>query len=142
MLTTYYKGSNLLGFNTTLQKFWDMICEIIFCKTVSGISWFFVVLVNILHAVTVLINLFAQINWIDFFFSKIFFQRRGFFFQDWKTTYLGVIFCKKKWFFTFFQLWLFNFNSIFKTCVKIYWEKLKKGDFTLLNKSLEPNKLL
>ena len=141
MLTTYYKGSNLLGFNTTLQKFWDMICEIIFCKTVSGISWFFVVLVNILHAVTVLINLFAQINWIDFFFQKYFFNDVGFFFKTEKPL-IWVSFFAKKMIFYFFQLWLFNFNAIFKTCVKIYWEKLKKGDFTLLNKSLEPNKLL
>ena len=141
MLTTYYKGSNLLGFNTTLQKFWDMICEIIFCKTVSGISWFFVVLVNILHAVTVLINLFAQINWIDFFSQKYFFNAVGFFFKTEKPL-IWVSFFAKKMIFYFFQLWLFNFNAIFKTCVKIYWEKLKKGDFTLLNKSLEPNKLL
>ena len=128
MLTTYYKGSNLLGFNTTLQKFWDMICEIIFCRTVSGISWFFVVLVNILHAVTVLINLFAQINWIDFFFQKYFFNDVGFFFKTEKPL-IWVSFFAKKMIFYFFQLWLFNFNAIFKTCVKIYWEKLKKRWF-------------
>ena len=141
MLTTYYKGSNLLGFNTTLQKFWDMICEIIFCRTVSGISWFFVVLVNILHAVTVLINLSAQINWIDFFFKNIF-SMTWRFFSRLKNHLFRCHSLEKKWFFTFFQLWLFNFNAIFKTCVKMYWEKLKKGDFTILNKSLEPNKLL
>ena len=126
MLTTYYKGSNLLGFNTTLQKFWDMICEIIFCKTVSGISWFFVVLVNILHAVTVLINLFAQINWIDFFFSKIFFQRRGFFFQDWKTTYLGVIFCKKNDFLLFFNCDYLILTRYSKPALKFIGKNWKK----------------
>ena len=39
-------------------------------------------------------------------------------------------------------MWLFNFNAILKTCFKNLFRKtVKIGDFTLLNKPLEPYKL-
>ena len=126
MLTTYYKGSNLLGFNTTLQKFWDMICEIIFCKTVSGISWFFVVLVNILHAVTVLINLFAQINWIDFFFQKYFFKDVGFFFKTEKPLIWVSFFAKKMIFYFFFNCDYLILTRYSKPALKFIGKNWKK----------------
>ena len=141
MLTTYYKGSNLLGFNTTLQKFWDMICEIIFCRTVSGISWFFVVLVNILHAVTVLINLSAQINWIDFFFKNIF-SMTWRFFSRLKNHLFGCHSLEKHDFLLFFNCDYLILTRYSKPALKFIGENWKKGDFTILNKSLEPNKLL
>ena len=46
---------------------------------------------------------------------------------------------QKKVFYIYFQMWLFNFNAILRTCLKKLFRKTEKiGDFTLLNKSLEP----
>ena len=57
------------------------------------------------------------ICWKDFFFffKKIFFSMTWNFFHDCKTKHLGVFFGTKNQFYTFLQVWLFNFNAILKT---------------------------
>ena len=77
-----------------------------------------------------------------FFFRKKIFSRTMSFFHDRSTTNLASFFSTKIQFYTFSQEWLFNFNIILKTCFKTHLEKLwKNGDFTLLNKLLEPYKV-
>ena len=41
MTSVYFKSSNSLGFNPILQKFYEIICEIILSKTVCGIFLIF-----------------------------------------------------------------------------------------------------
>ena len=125
MITSAYsKSSNSSGFNPILQKFYEMICEIIVSKTVCGIFLLFFVnrvLLIILWTGTIFRNrkiteskisrdpfiskkfphivfkiVSAQISWTDFFFEKQFFSRTWSFFQDWKTNNLGVTFFHKK----------------------------------------------
>ena len=65
----------------------------------------------------------AQISWKNFFFRKIFFSRTWSFFHHCKTTNLGLIFFHKKIILYFFQVWLFNFNTVLKTCFKNLFRK-------------------
>ena len=119
----YSKSSNSSGFNSILQKFYEMICEIIASKTVGGIFLLFCqssCINNFMEK-----NNFSELqnhqklniskpiyfekisahrfedricsNKLDgFFFQKTFFSRAWSFFRDWKTTNLGVIFLHKK----------------------------------------------
>ena len=41
IISAYSKGSNSSGFNLIWQKFWEMICEIIVYKTMSGVFLIF-----------------------------------------------------------------------------------------------------
>ena len=167
MITSAHsKSSNSSGFNPILQKFYDMICEIIVSKTMCGIFLIFcrssfisnfMVKNNFLEPKSHLKSnisrpayfkkIFAH-RFLDLictnrlgknFFQKIFLSRTWSFFHDCKTTNSGVIFFHKKLISHFFQEWLFNFNIILKTCFEnLFWETEKNGDFTLLNKPLEP----
>ena len=53
-------------------------------------------------------------------------------------------FAQENYSYIFFQVWSFHFKIIFVLCCKHLFRKIEKknGDFTLLNKSLEPYKLL
>ena len=151
----YSKSSNSSGFNPILQDFCIMICEIIVYKTVSGIflifcrSGFinsFIVRsnfwesqnhrnLNVSRPIYLEKNfalgfeiISAQISCKNFFFQTFFFQGQSFF-QDCKTTDLGLIFFQEEIIlYFFFQVWLFNFNTILKT-LRIYLEKLKNWRF-------------
>ena len=129
--SAYSKSSNFSGFIPILQKFYEMICEIIISKTVCGIFLFFLsvkILLIILWRRTIFGNrkitkklnisrliylkqnphtllkiLFVQIIWTDFFFRKTLFSRTWSFFHDWKTTNLGAIFFHKKIILYFFS---------------------------------------
>ena len=112
----YSKGSNSLEFNPILQKFSEMICEIILSKMVSRMSLIFrrshfinnfVVKNNFFETVksrdlyilkifphTILNTLPLQISWKDLFSKKSFSLIRSFFYDS-KVTHLRVIFCTK-----------------------------------------------
>ena len=171
MITSAHSNSsNSSGFNSFLQRHYEMICEIIFSKTVS---WIFLIFcrssfidnfmmknnflepknqrkLNILRPI--FLKKFSAHRFVDlicinkleeFFFQKIFVSRTWNFFYDCKTTNLGIIFFHKKLIFYFFQGWLFNFDVILKTCFKnLFWKTVwKNGDFTILNKPPKPYKL-
>ena len=68
----------------------------------------------------------AQKSWKNFFFEKVFFERLGAF----SATDLDLIFCHKKLILYFFQVWLFSFSIILKTCFKnSFRETLKNWCF-------------
>ena len=112
----YSKDSNSLGFNPILQKFSEMICEIILSKIVCRISLIFrrshfinnfVVKKNFFETVkswdlfilkifphTILNILPLPIRWKDLFSKKSFSLIRSFFYDS-KVTHLRVIFCIK-----------------------------------------------
>ena len=141
MITSAHsKSSNSSGFNPILQKFYEMICEIIVSKMVCGICFIFcwssfinnfMVKNNFLKprnhqklniskpiyfekiSAHRFVDLICTNKLEEFFFQKIFLSRTWCFFHDCKTTNLGIIFFHKK-FHTFFQGWLFNFNIILK----------------------------
>ena len=124
------KSSNCLGFNPILQKFYEMICEILVSKIMSEIFFIFY------H------SCFTNNFIVNSKFRNHKITKRE---NISKPIYLKnfphiVIFCTKKY--TFFQMWLFHFNIIFITYFKNHLEKLNKnGDFTLLIKSLKSGKL-
>ena len=77
------------------------------------------------------------------FFQKKIFPRTSEFFSRLQNHYFGCHFFPQKInFILFFQGWLFNFIIILKTYFNdLFWQTVKNGDFTLLNKPLEPYKL-
>ena len=82
---------------------------------------------NNLHIV--LKNISAQVSWKNFFFfffRKKIISRTWGFFCDCKTTDLGLIFFHKKLILYFFQVWLFNFKIVLKTCFKNLFGKTEK----------------
>ena len=131
MITSAYsKSSNSLGFSPILQKFYEMICEIIISKMVSRIFLFFCQSrfinnfmeknnfselqihrkLNILKTIyfkKISAHHFEDLictNRLDrFFFRKTFFSRTWSFFHDSKTTNLGAIFSHKKLILYFFS---------------------------------------
>ena len=95
------------------------------------------------------VNLFKDLvctNKLEvFFFLKIvFFQRLGVFLMNAEPLIWASFFAQVNYSYIFFQVWSFHFNIIFVLCCKHLFRKIEKknGDFTLLNKSLEPYKLL
>ena len=77
----------------------------------------------------VLKNISAQVSWKNFFFfffRKKIISRTWGFFCDCKTTDLGLIFFHKKLILYFFQVWLFNFKIVLKTCFKNLFGKTEK----------------
>ena len=109
------KSSNSSGFSPILQRFYKMICEIIFSKTVCGIFLIFcrssfvnnfMVKNNFLEAknhrklnISRPIHFkkkFAQRFVVLICAKKKFFSRSWSFFHDCKSTNLGVIFFHKK----------------------------------------------
>ena len=144
--SAYSKSSNSSGFNPILQKFYEMVCEIIVFKIVCGIFLFFCQLS--------FINNFMKNNFSEpqnyrklnisrpiYFIKisahrfedpicknkldgcslwKIFFSRTWSFFHDWKTTNKGVVFFYKKLILFFFQRWTY-FRNLFRKTVKKWW---------------------
>ena len=124
MITSAHsKSSNSSEFNPILQKFYDMICEIIVSKTVCGIFLIFcrssfinnfMVKNNFLEpknhrklniSRTICFEKISAHRFVDLvctnkleelFFQKIFLSRAWSFFHECKTINLGVIFCHKK----------------------------------------------
>ena len=137
MITSAYsKSSNSSGFNPILQKFYEMICEIIVSKTVCGIFLIFcrssfidnfIVKSNFSGTLKspklkyLKTHLFEKISthhfedniWKNkpdqFFFEKIFFQGLGAFFVTAKPLIWASFFSTKNKFYSFFQVWSFNF---------------------------------
>ena len=132
MTSVYFKSSNSLGFNPILQKFYEIICEIIFSKTVCGIFLIFCRsrFINnffmknkfsepykspkVKHLEAHLFlknfrirfcrsNLHRSYKLEGFFFSKIFFFFQISFFRTPKTSHLDVKFLLKKCFTLFFK---------------------------------------
>ena len=127
--SAHSKSSNSSGFNPILQKFYEMICEVIVSKTVC---WIFSIFCrsSFINNFTVKNNFFEPKNhrklnilrpiyfskifghrFVDLictnkleelFFQKIFLSRAWSFFCDCKTTNLGVIFFHKKLILHFF----------------------------------------
>ena len=143
---------DVLGFNPVLQKFYEMIFEKIFSKTLCGLFLIF--------CGSCFINNFVvrdrfsepqKLSRNPFILKKIPLEHLiwtnkleglKIIFSTAKSLIWPSHFCAKIKFYDFFQVRLFNFNAIFKTCLNIYLKKLtKNGDFTLLVKSLEPYKL-
>ena len=155
MITSAYsKSSNSSRFIPILQKFCEMICEIIVYKTVFRISliycWSsfinnFIMKnqfsepwnhqnVNILRSIYVKKKKFAHhfedhiyTNKLDqFFFRKFFISKTWSFFHDWRTTDLDLIFFHKKIILQFFSRVIVNLNTILKTCFKNLCRKSEK----------------
>ena len=111
------------GFNTILQKFYEMICEIIVCKMVCGIFLIFcwssfindfmvknnfsepknhrkLKILKSIYCKKISAHLFVGLIFTNklegFFFKKIFFQGLGAFFMAAKLLILGVIFFPQK----------------------------------------------
>ena len=154
MITSAYsKSSNSSGCNSILQKFYEMICEIIVYKTVRRIflifcqSSFITNFIvknhfsehwnhrNLNNSRPIYFKKFSAHHFEDsictnkleeFFFRKKVFARTWSFFHDCKTADLSLIFFHKKLILYFFQVWLFNFNTILKTCFKnLFWKIVK-----------------
>ena len=136
MTSLYSKSPHSPGFNTTLKKFHEMICKIIFSKKFgcSEFSRFLFVCVLI----TILLRRKKDLAGKTFIL-KTNFKRLGVFFYGWKYTNLSFIVLHKKIVSYFFEV---HCNRILKACFKKLLDTLiRKGDFTLLNKSLERYKL-
>ena len=152
IISAYSKSSNSSGFHPISQKFYDIICEIIVSKTVRGIFLIFCpssFIDNFIvksdfwepwnHAklksqdpfifkkfpYTVLKIISAQIRWKNFFFEKFFFQGLGAFFS--KPLTWASFFSTQNLFYIFFQVWLFDFNIVLKTCFKNLFRKTVKN---------------
>ena len=142
-----------------LQKFYKMICDIIVSKTVCGIflifSWSsfidnFMVMnsfsepknqwkLNISRPVYFgkisaqhFVGLICTNKLEGFFFDKIFFQGLGTFLATARRLIWASFFSTKRYFYFFFQGWLFNFNIILKTCFKNLFRKTVKKMVILL----------
>ena len=154
MITSAYsKSSNSLGFSPILQKFYEMMCEIIISKTVRRIFLFFCQSrfinnfmvknsfsepqnhrkLNILRPIyfkKISAHRFEDLictNKLDiFFFRKIFSEGLGAFFTTEKLLIWAPFFPPKNYFYTFFQRWLFNFNMLLKTCFRNLFRKTVK----------------
>ena len=121
--SAHSKSSNLSGFNPILQKFYEMICEIIVSKTVCGIFLIFcrssfinnfMVKNNFLEAkyhrklnisepiyflkisAYLLVDLNCTISCKNFFFKKIFFKGLGAFSTTAKPLIWASFFSTKK----------------------------------------------
>ena len=154
MITSVHpKSSNSPGFNTILEKFYEMICEIIVSKVVCRNFLIFCRLsfinnfmiknnfsepknhrkLNIsrsiyfkkisAHCFLGLICTKKLEEFFFFFFHKVFSRT---FFHNCKTINLGVTFFHKKLILYFFQGWLFNFNIILKACFNNLLRKTAK----------------
>ena len=122
MITSAYsKSSNSSGFNSILQKFYEIICEIIVSKMVCRIFLIF-------FRSSFINNFILKNN-----FSKPYNHRNLNISRNIslkkipqtvlktisaQTTDLGLIFFRKKLILYFFQVQLLNFNVILKTCFK------------------------
>ena len=129
------------AFNPFLQKFYEMIREIIVSKLCTEFSWFFVdrvLLTTLLWRTTFRKRKYLETNLFlkksahhhictnvlkEILFQKNVFLRTCSFFRDYKTTDLGLLFCTKSQFYIFFQVWLFNFSTTLKTCFKNIFRK-------------------
>ena len=123
MISAHSMSSNSSGFNPILQKFHEMICQIIVSKTVRGIFFIFCRSsfinnfmvknhfsqpknhrkLNISRPIYFkkisahrFVDLTCTNKLEEFIFQKFFLSRTWSFFHDWKTTDLGVIFFHKK----------------------------------------------
>ena len=153
MITSAYsKTINSSGFQPILQKFYEMICEIIFSKTVCGILLVFLSIefinnfmeknnfsepqnhrkLNISRPIyfkKISAHHFEELiytNKLDgFFFEKHCFQGLGAFFTT-KKPLIWAPFFPQKIILYFFQRWLFNFNMILKICFRNLFRKTVK----------------
>ena len=92
---------------------------------------------------TVLKISYVQINRKNFFWKKNFFSRSWSFFHKCEIANEDIIVLNQELISYFLQVWLFNLNTILKTCFKNLLEKFRRnGVFTLLDKSVKPCKLL
>ena len=142
-------------FNPILHKFYVIICEIIVSKTVCGIfltfcrSNFidnFIVINNFWNLkinpnLNILKPIYLKENSVhrfedhictnkleELFYVKNFFSRTWSFFRDCKSTDLDFTFFHKKIILYFlFQVRLFNFMIILKTCFKNLFRKTVKN---------------
>ena len=152
MITSVYsKRSNSSGFNSVLQKFYEMICQIIVSKTVCGIFLIFVrlrfisnfiVKVNFRnrnHQKNVEVHLLSKSFHTQFwrfylqksagriFFKKNFCQGLGSFFKNAKLLTWRSLLLYQKQFYTFFNCnYIFNLNTILTICFKNVFRKIKK----------------
>ena len=143
LIIAYSKNCNFLRFSLILQNFCLMICEIIFSRTVCGsfLIFYRLLLTNnlieknnfskpyisgstyfkkFLHTMLKIFS--AQISWKDCFFKKYFFQWLGAFFKTAKPLILASFLFTKN----FFQVWLFNFNTILKAYFKNLYIKTEE----------------
>ena len=136
-----------------LQKFYKMICDIIVSKTMCGIflifSWSsfidnFMVMnsfsepksqwkLNISRPVYFekisaqhLVGFICTNKPEGHFFDKFFFQGLGTFLTTPRRLIWASFFTTKKYLYTFFRGWLFDFNIILRTCFKNSFTKTKK----------------
>ena len=139
---TYSKSSNSSGLNPILQKFHEMIWEIIVSKKMSGIfvvlSWTFFWNRKITKTTNIsksiyFWKIFAYsfehlicTNKLEgfFFFFKSFFQGLGAFYTNAKPLIWMLYFRTKYLILHFFQARLFDFNIIFKTSFKNLFRKI------------------
>ena len=140
MITSaHFKSSNSPGFNPILQKFYKMICEIIVSKTICGIFLifcrsFFINNFMVKNSFSepknerklkyLEIHVYLKKFRTPFCRSYLYKLAGRIFFR--KNSFRGLFFIKK-WFYTFFQRWLFNFNIILKTCFKNLFKKTVKN---------------
>ena len=68
-----------------------------------------------------------QISWKKFFFEKNFFQGLGAFFVIAKPLIWASFFSTQNLFYNFFQVWLFDFIIVLKTCFKNLFRKTVKN---------------
>ena len=169
--SVHSKSCNSSGFNPILQKFYEMICEMIVSKTMCGTFLIFCrsSLINygiyceeqLLGTLKSLklkyleTHLFkkkflhitlkiisAQIRWKNFFSGKFFLEDLELFSQPQKQWFRAHFFPQKINFIPFFKCDYLILMWYYKNFSKIYLEKLWKiDDSTLLNIQLEPYKL-
>ena len=144
MITSAYsKTSNSSGFNAILQKFCEMICEIIVYKTVCGIFLIFSrsSFINNFIVKNHFLRSWNHRNWNisrsiyyqkisahsfeddictnkleESFFQKTFFQVLETFLRLQNHWFEPHFFPQKINIILFFKVWLLNFNTILKTC--------------------------
>ena len=128
MTSAYSKSSNSSGFNPILQKFCMMICEIIGYKTVYHRHLNISRLIYLEKNSAYCFEFHNCTNKMEeFFFENKIFQGLGALFTTAKPLICASFFSTKKWFYTIFQVWLFNFNAILKTCFKNLFRKTVKN---------------
>ena len=151
------RAPTLQKFNLILQKFYEMISEMIVSKTVCGIFLIFCWSrsinnfmmensfsepknqrkLNISRPIYFkkipahyFVGLICTNKLEEYFFRKNFYQGLGAFITNATRLIWASFFSTKNQFYTFFQGWLFNFNVILKTCLKNLFKKtLKKWWF-------------
>ena len=138
--STYSKSSNSLGLNPILQKFHEMICEIIVSKKMSGIFvvlwWKFFWNRKIIKTTNISksfyfwkisANSFEDLictNNLQGYFFFNFSQGLGAFYTNAKPLIWMLYFCTKYLILHFFEARLFDFNIIFKTSFKNLFRKI------------------